>query len=159
MNPKDKKRIRRKLYVNREVQNALILRSILHWFFYMCAILLTVVVFTAIRDPSQMAIKLVYQSFVYFSPAIIASVILLPLFVWDILKAGNKVAGPIHRLRNEMATLVAGHDIRELRFRDGDHWIDFAEEFNALSNELMTERRARAKAELELKQASETVTA
>ena len=159
MNAQDKKALRKKLYVNREVQGALILRSILHWYFYMCAILLTVVVFTVIRDPSELAIKLVFKSFIYFSPGIIASVILLPLFVWDILKASNKVAGPIHRLRNEMAILAAGHDVKELRFRDGDHWTELAEDFNKLANELMAERKARAEAESALSSLTETANA
>lgn len=158
MNAKEKKALRKKLYVNREVQGTLILRSILHWFFYMCAILLTVVVFTVIRDPSELAIKLVFESFIYFSPAIIASVILLPLFVWDILKASNKVAGPIHRLRNEMAALAAGNDVKELRFRDGDHWTELADEFNVLAKELMAERKARAEAEAACDQVSEPAT-
>ena len=156
MNAKDKKALRKKLYVNREVQRTLILRSIMHWYFYMCAILLTVVIFTVIRDPSELALKLVFKSFIYFSPAIIASVILLPLFVWDILKASNKVAGPIHRLRNEMAILVSGHDVKELRFRDGDHWSELADEFNLLAKELMAERKARVQAEAALTKVSET---
>jgi hypothetical protein len=141
MNEQEKKRLRKKLYVNPEVQRTLILRSILHWFFYMCAILLVVVIFTSLRDPSQVAIALLFKSFVYFAPAIIASVILLPLFVYDILKSSNRVAGPIFRLRNEIRTLASGEDIKELRFRDGDHWFELAEDFNVLAKQLIEARR------------------
>ena len=151
MNEQEKKALRKKLYVDREVQGALILRSVLHWFFYMCAILLTVVVFTVIRDPSQLAIKLVFKSFVYFSPAIIASVLLLPLFIHDILKTSHKVAGPIHRLRNEMTKVTEGKEIKTLRFRDGDHWTELAEDFNEMAAALMAERKAREEAESKLK--------
>ena len=158
MDAKEKKALRKKLYVNRNVQGSLILRSILHWYFYLCAILLTVVVFTVIRDPSVLAIKLVFRSFVYFSPAIIASVILLPLFVWDILKASNRVAGPIHRLRGEMAILIDGQDVTELRFRDGDHWTELADDFNILAKELMAQRKARTQAEAALNRISEPLT-
>ncbi len=157
MNEAEKKALRKKLYVNRQVQGALILRSVLHWYFYMCAILLTVVVFTVIRDPSQLAIKLVFKSFIYFSPAIIASVVLLPFFIYDILKASNKVAGPIHRLRHEMKKVTSGENIKALRFCDGDHWADLAEEFNLMAAELMTERKSRLAAEASLKQAGEPI--
>ncbi len=155
MNAQEKKTLRKQLYVNRDVQLELILRSILQWYFYMCAILLTVVIFTVIRDPSVLAIKLVFKSFVYFSPAIIASVILLPLFVWDVLKASNRVAGPIHRLRNEMAALAAGRDVKELRFREGDHWSEIAEEFNVLAQKLMSERKAHDQTQAPLNHASQ----
>jgi len=150
MNEQEKKALRKKLYVDRQVQGALILRSVLHWYFYMCAILLTVVVFTVIRDPSQLAIKLVFKSFVYFSPAIIASIVLLPLFIYDILKTSHKVAGPIIRLRNEMAKVTHGEKIKELRFRDGDHWAELAKDFNEMAAVLMEERTARIAAESKL---------
>jgi nitrogen fixation/metabolism regulation signal transduction histidine kinase len=110
-----------------------------------------VVVFTVIRDPSQLAIKLVFKSFVYFSPAIIASVLLLPLFIHDILKTSHKVAGPIHRLRNEMTKVTEGKEIKTLRFRDGDHWTELAEDFNEMAAALMAERKAREEAESKLK--------
>ena len=141
MDAKEKKALRKKLYVNREVQGALLLRSVLHWFFYMCAILLTVVIVTAVRDRSELAIKLVFKSFVYFSPAIIASVILLPLFIYDILKQSNRVAGPIVRLRNEMKKLANGENVKELRFRDGDHWKELAEDFNTLRAQVIKDRQ------------------
>ena len=141
MNEREKSRLRKKLYINPEVQRALILRSILHWFFYMSAILLVVAIFTTLRDPSQLALNLVFKSFVYFAPAIIASVVLLPLFVYDILKSSNRVAGPIFRLRNEIRTLASGEDISELSFRDGDHWSELADDFNLLADQLMEARR------------------
>ena len=153
MNSKEKKLLRKKLYVNKEVQRALILRSILHWYFYMCAILLTVVICTAIRDPSQLALKLVFKAFVYFSPAIIASVLLLPLFVYDILKSSHRVAGPICRLRNEMIKLSNGEDVKELRFRPGDHWTELAEDFNVLAKQLMEFRDAQSEEENSIEEA------
>lgn len=158
MSAQDQQTHRKKLYINREVQGALILRSVLHWYFYMCAILLTVVIFTVIRDPSVLAIKLVFKSFVYFSPAIVASVVLLPLFIWDILKASNKIAGPIYRLKNEMSLLASGGEVRELRFRDGDHWKELADEFNLLAKTLSAERESRNAIEKKQEQLSETST-
>lgn len=142
MNADEKKVLRKKLYVNPQVQGAIILRTILHWCFYLCSILLAVVIWTAIRDPSQIALKLVFKSFVYFSPGIIASIVLLPLFIFDILKASHRVAGPIVRLRSEMARLTHGEEVQHLKFRDGDNWAELADDFNALAEQVMAERRA-----------------
>lgn len=128
----DMKHLRKKLYINREVQGSIICRSILHWFFYLTAILLTVVIVAVIRDPSQSAIRLVFESFIYFSPGIIASVILLPLMVYDTLRESNKVAGPIFRLSREISNLAAGANCKPLKFRDGDHWFEVADNYNEL---------------------------
>ena len=156
LDAKEQKPLRKKLYVNHDVQRSLILRSIIHWYFYMSAILLTVVIVTVVRDPSQDAIRLLFKSVVYFSPAILASVLLLPLFIWDILKASNKVAGPILRLQNEMSRLSKG-DVKELRFRNGDHWSEVADGFNALAAQLRTERLAHQALKSQLEQISEPV--
>jgi signal transduction histidine kinase len=142
MNSADKKALRKKLYVNQEVQGAIIVRTVLHWCFNLCAVLLVVVIWTVIRDPSQNAIKLLFEAFVYFSPAIVASVVLLPLLVYDILKISHRVAGPLLRLRCEMGKLAEGHDVDSLKFREHDHWSDLADEFNRLATNIKAERQA-----------------
>ncbi len=141
MDAKTKKAIRQKLYVDQDVQRTLILRTILQWYFYMSAILLVTCLGAIWMDPGQLAIKHVFKSFVYYAPGVIASVLLLPLFVYDMLKATNRIAGPIYRLRNEMKKLASGQEIRPLRFRDGDHWSDLAEDFNELAEQISAERQ------------------
>ena len=133
MNSNAKNTLRKKLYVNRDVQGALIVRSVLHWYFYMVAILLVVSIITVINDPSRLGFGLLYESFLNFAPAIVASILVLPLFVYDIIRSSNRVAGPIVRLQHEMKKLSDGEEIEGLRFRDGDHWKEVADEFNALA--------------------------
>ena len=141
MDAKTKKAIRQKLYVDQDVQRTLIVRTILQWYFYMSAILLVICLGAIWMDPSQLAIKHLFKSFVYYAPGVIASVLLLPLFVYDMLKATNRIAGPIYRLRNEMKKLASGQEVRQLRFRDGDHWGDLAEDFNELAEAVIAERQ------------------
>lgn len=129
----DKKALRKSLYINRAVQGQLIVKSVIQWFFYLCAILLTVVIWTVIQNPSKSAIGLVFEAFTFFSPAIVASILILPLFVWDMLKESNRIAGPIHRLQQEMKKLQNGEAVNNLEFRDGDYWLELAEDFNALA--------------------------
>ena len=129
----DKKHLRKKLWINQEVQGAIICRTVLHWFFYMTAIIFAVVIYRSWIDPDEMAIRFVYDSFEYFAPAVLASVLLLPCVVYDTLKETHRVAGPIHRLKAEMTELASGGPSRNLKFRDGDHWSDIADTFNFLS--------------------------
>lgn len=151
----DKKHLRKKLLVNRDVQGAIICRTVLHWFFYLAAIVLIVVVFKVWEDPSQMAIRLVFSSFVDFAPAVIASVVLLPLMVYDTLKETHRVAGPIYRLQCEMQRLTNGKQYRELRFRDGDHWYNVADTFNELAKQYDDQRSENERLKAELARASQ----
>ena len=141
MDAQTKKALRKRLYVD-DIQKTMIVRTILHWYFYMSAILLVVCLGAIWFDPQKLAIKHVFEAFVYFSPAVVASVFLLPLVVWDMLKATNRIAGPVYRLRCEMEKLAAGENVKELRFRDGDAFEELAEEFNRLAQQIKSERQA-----------------
>lgn len=143
MDQVDKKAMRKKLYVD-ELQMTIIVRTILQWYFYMSAILLVVCLGAVWMNPEELAIKYVFKSFVYFSPGVIASVILLPLVIYDMLKATNRIAGPVYRLRNEMNKLSSGSRVTALKFRDGDNFQGLAGDFNVIAEQLMD-----ARAELE----------
>ncbi len=140
MNKKQKKALRKKLFINREVQGDIIKRSIFHWYLCTSLILLTVVIYTAFRDPSESALLLVYEMWNHFSPAILASFVLLPIFIYDVIRASNRVAGPLHRLTNEMKQLADGKVVKPLRFRDGDYWQGLADQFNELAQVVQNER-------------------
>ena len=68
--------------------------------------------------------------------AIAVMVVAIPLVIMDILRLSNRFAGPIFRLRREMAKLAAGENIGPLKFRDGDYWQDLAEELNRIAQRL-----------------------
>jgi len=76
----------------------------------------------------------------YLAPVAVASLLLLPLLVREMLIDHNRVAGPIQRLRGEFQKLRDHQDLRPMRLREGDHWKDLAEEFNALVDQIHSER-------------------
>lgn len=143
MDSKQKKTLRKRLYVD-SVQREIIVRTIMQWYFYMSAILLVVCLGAVWMDPSILAIKYVFQAFVYFAPAIVASLILLPLFIYDMLKATNRIAGPIYRLRCAFKQISEGKAIAPVKFRDGDSFQELADDFNQLA-QLVAEQRAELK--------------
>ncbi len=142
MTDKKARHFRKQLWINREAQGAIIKRSIFHWYLCTSLILLVVVIFTALKDPSRSALPLIYELWNHYAPAILASFVLLPVFALDLLKGSNKIAGPLHRLRNEMIKLQNGEQIRPLHFRDGDFWPELAEQFNELASQIQREREA-----------------
>jgi hypothetical protein len=142
MTPNEKKSMRKKLLVNRAAQSSIIKRSIYHWYFCTSLILMTMAIFIALSDPSRSALLLIYELWGYFSPAIVASVVVLPLFIFDILKLSHKIAGPLERLSAEMQKLADGESVEPLRFRDGDYWPELAEKFNELAEKVQSERKS-----------------
>lgn len=141
MTPTQKKAIRKTLFINKAAQGSIIKRSIYHWYFCTSLILMTMAIFIAFRDPSRSALLLFYELWSYFSPAIVASVILLPIFIYDILKLSHRIAGPLERLNAEMNKLAEGESVTPLKFRDGDYWSELAEKFNKLAAQVQAERK------------------
>ena len=132
---------RKKLYVNKEVQGSIIKKAIFQWFLCTSLVLLVVVIVTAINDPSRSAFTMIWDMWKYFAPVILASFFVLPIFVYDLLRASHKIAGPLLRLKNEMEKLTNGETVRPLRFRDGDYWQDMAEQFNLLAAEVQNNQK------------------
>jgi hypothetical protein len=58
---------------------------------------------------------------------------ILPTFVYDSLKLSNRFVGPIVRLRQSIAGLARGDEVKELRFRDNDFWRELSEDFNVVA--------------------------
>jgi hypothetical protein len=68
-----------------------------------------------------------------YGPAAIASLLLLPLVTFDLLRLSNRFAGPMFRLRRSLHDLAQGRPVAEVRFRHGDFWQEFADDFNTVA--------------------------
>ena len=67
----------------------------------------------------------------------LALVCLMPVFVRDTLTLSNRVAGPVHNMRNTIRKLADGEtDVRPLKFRKGDFWDDIPDLFNRMTETL-----------------------
>ncbi len=97
---------------------------------------------------AQSDFALVGQYWYFMKLVLVASLLVLPLILYDIGVLTNRVIGPLNRLRRELRRLGEGQRVEPLEFRDGDYWQEFAAEFNAvaqrvarLEDELETARR------------------
>jgi hypothetical protein len=63
-------------------------------------------------------------------PALIASMLVLPIVVVDVVRLSNKFAGPVHRMRRTIKQLADGRVVEPVCLRKEDFWYDFAEDFN-----------------------------
>ncbi len=71
----------------------------------------------------------------FYGPAAIASFLLLPLVIVDIIRISNRFVGPLLWLRRSMRALARGEYVEPIEFRGNDFWYDFADEFNAVAPE------------------------
>jgi hypothetical protein len=123
---------RRQYFVDPKVQGGIAIRCVVYW----ATCLLTTFVFlfswSYLRGNSQFDWETANRLWIRYGAVAIASALLLPFIVWDVIKLTNRFAGPMFRLRREMKKLAAGEAVNPLFFRHGDYWQEMADDFNRL---------------------------
>jgi len=127
-----KKHLRKRLFVDPKVQGALVVRVICYWLICLMTITLMLLCWRIITGPARLFYTHLDDMWFHYGPALIASFILLPLVIVDIIRLSNRFAGPMLRLRRNMRALAQGEPVQPIAFRDGDFWKEFAEEFNGI---------------------------
>ena len=125
------------LLTDRVVQGVLIKRMILYAM--ACLLYFCVIEFldVALSDPSLTRWEIAnifYGEAVYWAPGLI---VMLPIFAYDLLRISNRFTGPVVRLRKEMRQLTRGDEGTPIEFRSDDYWLEMAEEYNFLRDEVI----------------------
>lgn len=126
----NRKIMRKQLFVDPKVQGALVIRAVVYWVACLVTISLMLLCWRIITGPARPLFLHFDDMWFFYGPAIIASLLLLPMVIADIIRVSNRFAGPMLRLRRSMRALARGEHVAPIEFRDGDFWQDFAEEFN-----------------------------
>ena len=124
--------IRRILFVDPAVQGALIKRVVIYWLVCVITISLFILCSWILIGRAGIFYTHLDDLWFYYAPAVVASLLLLPLLVTDIIRLSNRFVGPLVRLRRGMRAIACGEEAPEIKFRDNDFWKDFAEEYNAV---------------------------
>lgn len=128
----DKKHLRKHLFVDPRVQGALIGRVVLYWVMCLVSISLLLFCWRILMGPPKLFYVHAGEMWRDYGPALIASLIILPLLIVDIIRLSNRFVGPLYRLRRSLRELARGEPTEPLEFRGDDFWREFAEEFNAI---------------------------
>ncbi|NQU21286.1 MAG: hypothetical protein HQ567_08390 [Candidatus Nealsonbacteria bacterium] len=129
----DMKHLRKQFFVDPKVQGALVGRVILYWMVCIITIGLMILCWRTVTGPVRLFYMHFSDMWFFHGPAILASAVLLPLVVIDIIRLSNRFTGPMLRLRRSMRALAQGEHVEPILFRDEDFWQEFAEEFNTLA--------------------------
>ncbi len=116
-----------------KVQGSLILKVVQYW----CLCLVTVVFLRYLChlfpiDPLDKSLAIV-KVFEEMWLVMLASFLVLPIVIIDVVRWSNKFAGPAHRLHKALHEFASGNDVGKLTFRTGDFWHEAAEAFNSIT--------------------------
>lgn len=142
---------RKRFLVDPKLQGSLLIRTFGYWCFCLITISLILLCWDAACGPSR-------PFFEYFrfdqlwrehGTVVVASFIMLPVLLIDVLVTSNRVAGPLYRMRRSLRAMAAGEYVEPVQFRDSDFWHEIAEEFNAVAAYVeQIKQRASAASEL-----------
>ena len=135
---------RQKFFVDAKVQGALVWRVIAYWAFCLLTITLMILCWRILTGPARMFYTHFDDMWFHLGPALVASLLLLPLVVFDVVRLSNRFAGPLIRMRRAMRALAKGEAPRPIKFRDGDYWQDFADDFNLVAAAVQRARESAA---------------
>jgi hypothetical protein len=130
------KHLRRRFFVDRDVQGRLLGLFIRCWAISLCtAGGLTVLgwIFvtpgiTGFVGPNSFMVTILPMVLV----GACAALLVLPLLLWDMVRVTHRFAGPLVRFKRHLREAAAGGPLTPLHFRDGDDWPELAEAYNSL---------------------------
>jgi len=120
-------------FIDPSVQGALMVRVVVYWLYFLLSISLMLICWRVYSGPPQRFFDLLAEIYGQHAPALVASLIVLPVVMMDVLRLSNRFVGPVTRLRNGLKELAEGRPAQPLNFRANDFWRDAATDFNRVA--------------------------
>jgi hypothetical protein len=118
------------------VQGALALRVAIYWVHCLVTVSFMLTIWVIFTGRPQSSTDLLLQVWGRGGPALLASLLLLPLVLFDCLRVSNRFVGPLLRLRRAMREAADGRPVSAINFREDDYWQELADDFNRLCEQL-----------------------
>lgn len=127
----NKTQARRRKFVDRPIQGALVLRVMLYWVVGMLVQALLVAFLAIVTSTNDDVHVRAGEFWWHLKLVAFSSLCILPLLMMDMIRLSHRWVGPIYRLRTALQALARGEQQPPLKFRDGDFWQELAADFNA----------------------------
>jgi hypothetical protein len=128
--------LRRRLFIDRRIQGALLLRALGYWAATVLTQIILVILSAIVLTSPDEFYKSARQFDSYLRMTLFASAAILPLILLDLVRLSHRWVGPIYRLRSSLGALSRGETVSPVRFRENDFWQELAGDFNTVSAEL-----------------------
>lgn len=126
------RRRRQQFMADRKLQGVLLAHSAIYWFYCLFSVTLIAVCWIIFSQQPETSGELFTQLWLNCGPALLGSVLLLPLVMLDCVRLSNRFAGPMVRMQRVMGELAAGETPNTFALRPGDYWGEFADNFNVV---------------------------
>jgi hypothetical protein len=124
--------IRKSLFVDAQVQGAIIRRLALYFCSTFVFLLLPSAIARTVLEPERLFFAHLRDVTSEYWPLLLTLIAMVPFVFYDTLKLTNRFAGPIYRLRRELQRFDNGEPISRIKFRDGDFWRELSIHVNSL---------------------------
>jgi hypothetical protein len=122
---------RKRAFVDARIQGALLLRIVAYWFCCLLAAGVLLIYWKIITgSPEPFRLDTLWQE---HRSVVLASLIMLPIFLVDTVIVSNRFSGPFYRIRRSIHDLAAGKPFVRLQFRKQDYWHEVADDLNKLA--------------------------
>ena len=122
--------------IDREIQTALLVRVTSYWLFCLVTIGAMLVFGNAAFGPPRGGLGVLADVIERYSPAMVASLAILPIVLIDALRLSHRFVGPVARVRDGLRQLAEGKRPEQLKVRDGDFLAEMASEFNRAAEQI-----------------------
>jgi hypothetical protein len=126
------KSLRKQLYVDGQVQGAIVRRVITYWACCVLFLVIPLCIGNAFRRPNLLFYEQFGNLWHHYWPVLVCMACMLPFFLLDALKLSNRFSGPLFRLRRHMRLLADDKQVEPLLFREGDFCHEMAFDFNRI---------------------------
>jgi hypothetical protein len=140
MSPADRQRTQH--FVDSKVQGALALRVAMYWVVCVAAVAVMLFCWELLTAPVRDLSTRLGDMWFHYGPALVASFLLLPLVMFDIIRTSHRFAGPVVRLRAAMRALARCERVEPISFRGDDFWLEMAQDFNVIAARLQRDPAA-----------------
>jgi len=127
---------RHQMIADRKLQGALLAHTVIYWFYCLFSVTLIAVCWIIFTKQPESSSELFTQLWLNCGPALLGSVLLLPLVLLDCVRLSSRFAGPMVRMQRVMQQLAAGETPPAIALRPEDYWSEFAENINAVMDRL-----------------------
>jgi hypothetical protein len=143
----EQKHKRRRLLIDLPIQVSLVLRATMYWIISVLTQVTIIVVVSVIgatsSAPNAFTVPALQLRWLV-QLVVVASLLLLPVILYDVVRLSHRWVGPIYRLRTSLQALSRGDAVPPISFRAGDFWQELAGDFNVVAAELNRRRAAAA---------------
>ena len=122
---------RKRLFIDK-VQGVLARRLVLHWLAFVAVCGMASIMLRLLLDPFRPFGEILRDCSSSVGPMIVVSVLLIPVFIRDSIQLSHRFVGPVKRIRTMIKAVARGEEVKPVKLRPGDFWLEMADEFNEL---------------------------